>query len=626
MRKKSLFIIFIMAFMPLMIYLCWYVYANDPFLGYRSYFDTISIDVNGKGKTKTIFTFTPERFREDHYIFLPSSAVLSETKIYYKTDGVLLLSFENEEDKALYSGGNLSNVERDKIYQASFVSRSGELLEKGKVMFMQSVDTAAVYVDTASGGMDNIYADKEHRERGKIFIEDGSGKIEYMGDLKYIKGHGNTTWKEDKKSLGIVLEDAADLFNMGASYDWVLMANCMDQTMMANSMVYDMGRKAGMRFTAEMKYADLYLNGHYNGLYQIAEKNKVAPGRVDITDLNTKNQRANTAIDPLSYEVYSVNYSDPGERQGLFLPYDPVDISGGYLIEHDYGEKYDHEVSKFRTKTGDRFVLRSPVYASKAEVDYIAGVFEELEEKAEKGEDVSDLINLESFADKYLLEEIVKNDGAGATSSYFYKDADGVDPLIYAGPPWDYDMALGNSGRGLTDVADHLDFCTNHMQHTLIFYYLYMNNRDFLSLVKKNYREKYRPQIVDLLEGGLDEYVSVVDQDDDMDTARWQRGPDERMEAVEIFREFLKKRMDFLDRVWLNDEKIYIVHLEKEGTSRNPYIGLLEGGTMQVLPSPRSGGQDTVWWVNKETGETVDENTRIYEDMVIISSAYYEEK
>ena len=129
MRKRSLLIIFILALLPLMTYLCWYVYANDPYLGYSSYFDGVSIDINGKGKTKTIFAFTPERYPEDHYIFLPSSAILSETKIYYKKADVLLLSFDNEGDKALYSGGNLSNIETDKIYRAAFMTKSGEVLE-----------------------------------------------------------------------------------------------------------------------------------------------------------------------------------------------------------------------------------------------------------------------------------------------------------------------------------------------------------------------------------------------------------------------------------------------------------------------------------------------------------------
>ncbi|MCR5024997.1 MAG: CotH kinase family protein [Lachnospiraceae bacterium] len=627
MRKKLLVLIFIAALLPLITYLIWHYKTYDPYKGYSSYYDGISIDINGKGQMKTISTITPDGFPEDHYVFLPSSAVLPETRIYYKEADVLILSAEGHEDIALYSGGNLSNVERDLIYQTAFYSKSGEVLDKGKMLFMQSTDTAAVYVETESGGMENIYNDKEYREYGKIYIEDSAGNIEYMGDLKYIKGHGNTTWKEDKKSLGVMLNDPADLFNMGVSYSWVLMANCLDQTMFANSLVYDMARNAGMPYTPELHYADLYLNGKYNGLYQIAEKNEIGAERIDITDLNTKNQQANNALDHGMYEAYSENPKSEGERKGVCLPVDPLDITGGYIIEHDYGEKYSNEVSGFRTATGEKYVLRSPVYASEKEVNYIAEIFEEIEKRAIEGEELSDLIDIESFADKYLVEEIVKNDGAGATSSYFYKDADSVDGHVYAGPVWDYDMALGNSGRGLTDIPDHLDFCTNHMQQTRLFYYLYMNNSEFRETVKKDYQEKFRPLLKELIDGKVDEYREVVDKDDNMDTARWKRGANERYEAVDIVKDFLKKRMEFLDRVWIDDEEIHVVHLLKDRGSRHPYIGVLDGGTMEILPTPKSREEDTEepFWMVLETGERLDEDTPVHSDMTLISSSYYEE-
>ncbi len=180
--------------LPLLAYLLWYARNFDPLFGRASYYDGISINVNGKGKTKTIYPFTPEQYPEDHYIFLPSSTVLSETLIFYDDANVLVLSAEGKEDTTLYSGGNLSGIETGVIYHSSLFSSGGELLENGKMEFLRSSGLPAVYVSTESGSMENIYADKDHRERGKIYIEDDTGRIEYMGDLRYIKGHGNTTW------------------------------------------------------------------------------------------------------------------------------------------------------------------------------------------------------------------------------------------------------------------------------------------------------------------------------------------------------------------------------------------------------------------------------------------------
>ena len=617
-----------MAALPLLAYLLWYLRNFDPLFGRASYYDGITIDVNGKGKTKTIYPFTPEKYPEDHYIFLPSSSVLSETRIFYDDADVLVLSAEGKEDTALYSGGNLSGIETGVIYYSSLFSSGGELLEKGKMEFLKSSGLPAIYVSTESGSMDNIYEDKDHRERGKIYIEDGSGRIEYMGDLNYIKGHGNTTWGEEKKSLRIMLHRPSDLFNMGASRSWLLMANCLDLTSFQNSIVYDLARNAGMDFTPDMVYADLYLNGRYNGLYQLCERNETGPCRIEITDLNIKNKQANSAIDRSTYDSFVENENSPGERRGVLLPNDPRDITGGYIVEHDYGEKYKTEVSRFRTVNGEKYVLKSPVFASKAEVSYIARVFDELEERLESGKDKSDIIDVESFADKYLIEEIVKNDGAGATSSVFYKDKDDIDPRLHAGPVWDYDMALGNSGRILTDVPDHLDFCTNHVEHTVLFYDLYMKSDSFRETVMKDYREKFRGQLHSLLNGGLEEYALAVDKNNGMDTARWQLNIDEINSHRENIREFLEKRMEFLDRVWIDRENIHIVHLTKDGGDRHPYIGLLDGGTLETIPQPRRRNEEDEepYWRTVETGEFFDKNTPVYSDLTLISSAYYEEQ
>ena len=92
-----------------------------------------------------------------------------------------------------------------------------------------------------------------------------------------------------------------------------------------------------------------------------------------------------------------------------------------------------------------------------------------------------------------------------------------------------------------------------------------------------------------------------------------------------VVRNFLEKRIEFLDSIWIRNEKLHIVHLEKDSIRRNPYIGVPDGGTMEILPDPRSGGSDgEVYWVDKESGERVDENTKIYKDMTLTSSAYYE--
>ena len=52
------------------------------------------------------------------------------------------------------------------------------------------------------------------------------------------------------------------------------------------------------------------------------------------------------------------------------------------------------------------------------------------------GKEIFEYLDLESFARKYLLEEVFLNMDMGVTSHYLYMDESGK---LYEGPPWDLD-------------------------------------------------------------------------------------------------------------------------------------------------------------------------------------------
>ena len=62
------------------------------------------------------------------------------------------------------------------------------------------------------------------------------------------------------------------------------------------------------------------------------------------------------------------------------IPNDPVDITGGYLLELEFASRYNDEISGFVSNHGQWVVVKSPEYASEAEVRYIAGLYNEAEE------------------------------------------------------------------------------------------------------------------------------------------------------------------------------------------------------------------------------------------------------
>ena len=56
----------------------------------------------------------------------------------------------------------------------------------------------------------------------------------------------------------------------------------------------------------------------------------------------------------------------------------PLDVSAGdgaYLLEFELDERFPDEVSGFISDKGQQVVVKTPEFASKAEVDYISNLF-----------------------------------------------------------------------------------------------------------------------------------------------------------------------------------------------------------------------------------------------------------
>ena len=99
-----------------------------------------------------------------------------------------------------------------------------------------------------------------------------------------IKGHGNSTWHQPKKPYNIKFDERTDLFGNGPAKTWVLIANYLDPSMIRNYMSYSVAEALGVEYTTTVQFANLVLNGEYQGLYLVTEKIQIGENRVDIRD------------------------------------------------------------------------------------------------------------------------------------------------------------------------------------------------------------------------------------------------------------------------------------------------------------------------------------------------------
>ncbi|GAA4916057.1 CotH kinase family protein [Mucilaginibacter defluvii] len=229
-----------------------------------------------------------------------------------------------------------------------------------------------------------------------------------------IKGRGNSTWMHPKKPYRLKFTDKAAVLGIGAAKNWVLLANYSDKTLMRTSLAFNLGRKLGVGFTPDSRFVEVVMNGEYAGSYLLTEQVEVHENRVNIPELKK---------------------GDVSEDK----------ITGGYLLEWD--QRLD-ETFWFRTAHDIPFTLKSPSELPEPQFNYIKNYVQQTEDAifadnfADVNEGYAKYIDVNSFVNYFIVQELMKNQDARDFSSiYFYKDRGGK---LTLGPLWDFDLALGN--------------------------------------------------------------------------------------------------------------------------------------------------------------------------------------
>lgn len=229
------------------------------------------------------------------------------------------------------------------------------------------------------------------------------------------KGRGNSTWDMAKKPYRLKFSSKAPMLGMGTAKNWVLLANYSDKTLMRTSLAFDLGKKIGVDFTFDGRFVELVMNGKYAGAYYLTSQVEVNESRVNIPELKASNTSS-------------------------------AEITGGYLLELD--QRRDSE-PRFETRNIIPFTIKSPEDITDDQLNYIKTYIQDTED-AILSDNFSDpstsyekYINVESFIDWYLIQELMSNEDARDFSSiFFYKDRGGK---LGMGPLWDFDLAAGNN-------------------------------------------------------------------------------------------------------------------------------------------------------------------------------------
>lgn len=265
--------------------------------------------------------------------------------------------------------------------------------------------TAIMKVINKKNGMNNS-VDITYEYNGYIGIEIRGRPSSTVEKLNY----SFETRTETGDNLNVSLLD------MPEENDWVLHGPYSDKSLMRNALAYHIGSFTG-RWSPRTRFCELIINDDYRGIYVLIEKVKQDKNRVNIATLN------------------------PDETEG-------DDITGGYILKIDRPEKgswispYDSINISYADPKYEDMPVQQRNYIKNYVTDFENALFGDNFKDTEYG--YQNYIDVLSFVDYYLVNELTRNVDAYRLSTYFYKDKNSNNPKIIMGPIWDFDISFGN--------------------------------------------------------------------------------------------------------------------------------------------------------------------------------------
>ena len=481
-----------------------------------------------------------------YYFFLPA---------YCRTKDICFPKLEENTDLLLngisVQSGDKFKWQEETVY--CFEIQEDNTVADYDIIFLRSANLPAVFVATDSGDMKYIHQDKENEEEGSIDIVTADGNVEYSGRLSKISGRGNSTWDLIKKPYSIKLREARPLLGMKSGDKWCLLAGFREGTNLNNKVAFDMAELLGLNYSTQCTWIDLYLNGEYAGIYLLAESVSVGAGRVEIDDLEKQNKAGNPNME-------EADTFEEGGMKGYIID-DGGNISGGYLFEKDHFWYWEEESVGFTTLRNNTFTIKSPRHASREQVEYLSQYVQSIDNMLNDGNtEYRNYIDFESFARKFIVDEIALSYDVNVTSMFYYKKPN--DDLLYAGPVWDFDGAFGEgNAEWLEGNWVNYEYSSTYFfrdeEFTLNWYAILYDDEAFRSRVIELYSDALLG-IEELIETKIDIYADYIRKSVELDRIRWDyqlcdESPGHYVEFdnnVRYLKFFLAQRLNYLNKKW----------------------------------------------------------------------------
>ena len=350
----------------------------------------------------------------------------------------------------------------------------------------ETAEVPKLYITTDNGSGLSLQKEDGYTD-AHIKVTDNGESV--ADESVVVKVRGNSTAMARKKSFTFKFSKKRDLLGMGKGKKWALVANVFDPTLLRNMTIFTLAKELGLDYTSNFKAVEVWIDGSFRGCYVLFEPVQEGKERVDI-DIE----------------------SNDGKKD--------------FLIEYEASR--DEEGNTYFTTHDLRFLVSEPEEPDDEQLAYITNTMDDIITtiRSLDREAIAEKIDIGSFAKFYLLNEYAKTFDFTVSSVFFYYK----DGKLYAGPPWDYDLSLGNTyppygTRATLGSQTYGWYCNRgYIYHNNLYRYICQNDW-FLGEVKKVYSQHYRAFENISAYGGLldtmrDAYSDVFDRN--YSTAGWR--------------------------------------------------------------------------------------------------------
>ncbi|WP_347403647.1 CotH kinase family protein [Solwaraspora sp. WMMD406] len=297
-----------------------------------------------------------------------------------------------------------------------------------------SHDIPVMVIDSYGAGR----PDREYFDAAAMIFDPGSGTTTLGGTPAVatragfrLRGQSSSTFEKTPYRIEFWDNDDDDadypVLGMPADSDWVLRGPFPDKSLIREALVYDLGREMGMP-APRYRFVEFYLNtdatpvgnDDYMGVYMIVETIKNSKNRLDLKQLDEDDRTL-----PKITGGYIWKFEWMAAEEPILPCTGPTASCWNYLEVADPDPLQPEQANWLRGHLQQfHDVLRAPNFAD-PQTGYRA------------------YIDVASFVDQMILNELSREMDAYIRSAYFYKDRD---TKIFAGPLWDYDLTFGVGG------------------------------------------------------------------------------------------------------------------------------------------------------------------------------------